>query len=157
MTVNFSESIKDRDVKFLHNIYPNLQFVLSKYGIDIFNSLGNYVLFGNVVISVIFYRFLLITFSWNGNFWFWWFHWNDRFQIYQHTSYFNWKKYFFIYKSSFYVKKLNIWGFCLVFFFLEILPTFSDFKNSNDCITKIRSKSIRLQPVFYSKLDLKLT
>ena len=34
----FSESIKDSRVKFLHNLYPSLQFVLLKFGIDIFDN-----------------------------------------------------------------------------------------------------------------------
>ena len=39
--------------------------------------------------------------------------------------------------------------------FKEILPKFSDFLNSDDCIGKITSKSITLQPVFILKIDLK--
>ena len=41
-------------------------------------------------------------------------------------------------------------------FFFEILPKFSDFVNFDDCIEKITSKLIRLQPVFIKKKDLKL-
>ena len=35
LTAYFSESIKDRDVKFLHNLHSSLQFMLSKFGINI--------------------------------------------------------------------------------------------------------------------------
>ena len=41
-------------------------------------------------------------------------------------------------------------GFFAVFY--EILPKFSDFINSDDCIGKITSKSMRLQPVFIQKI-----
>ena len=34
----FSERIKDKDVKFLHNLYSSLQFMLSTFGINIFDS-----------------------------------------------------------------------------------------------------------------------
>ena len=37
--------------------------------------------------------------------------------------------------------------FVLLAVFLEILPKFCDFVNSDDCIGKITSKSIRLKPV----------
>ena len=37
-------------------------------------------------------------------------------------------------------------------FFLELLPKFNDFINSDDYIGKIASKSIRLQPVFIQKI-----
>ena len=36
-------------------------------------------------------------------------------------------------------------------FFLEILPKFSDFVNSDDYVSKKKSKFIKLQPVFFSK------
>ena len=36
--------------------------------------------------------------------------------------------------------------------FFDILPKFSDFVNSNDSIGKITSKSIRIQPVFITKI-----
>ena len=39
LTAYFSESIKDREVKFVLNLHSNLEFVLSKFGIDIFDSL----------------------------------------------------------------------------------------------------------------------
>ena len=32
----FSKSIKDRDLKFQHNLHSSLQFILIKLGIDIF-------------------------------------------------------------------------------------------------------------------------
>ena len=46
----------------------------------------------------------------------------------------------------------------LFFFLLEILQKFNDLVNSDDCIGKITSKSIRLQQFFYRKKikDLKL-
>ena len=40
--------------------------------------------------------------------------------------------------------------------FIEIPSKFSDFVNFNDCIGKIISKSIRLEPVFIQKKILKL-
>ena len=36
-------------------------------------------------------------------------------------------------------------------FFFELLPKFSDFVNSNDCIGKVTSKAIWLYPVFIKK------
>ena len=39
LTAYFSESIKDMDVKFLHNLQLNLQCMLSKFVINIFDSL----------------------------------------------------------------------------------------------------------------------
>ena len=43
------------------------------------------------------------------------------------------------------------------FFFFKLLPKFSDFINSDDYAGKITSEYIRLQPVFFSKKDLKIT
>ena len=40
-------------------------------------------------------------------------------------------------------------------FFFKLLPNFTDFENSDDSIGKITSKSIRLQPVFIQKNNLK--
>ena len=37
----FSETIKDRNVKFWHNLHSSLQFVLSKFKFDIFDTLEN--------------------------------------------------------------------------------------------------------------------
>ena len=34
----FSKSRKDNRVKFLHNLHSSVEFVLSKFGIDIFDS-----------------------------------------------------------------------------------------------------------------------
>ena len=47
-------------------------------------------------------------------------------------------------------EKLNIPGFFCIFF-LEIFTRSSDFVNSVDCVGKITSKSVRLQPVFIQK------
>ena len=41
LTAHFSESIKDKDVKFYHNLYLSLWFVLLKFRINIFDSLEN--------------------------------------------------------------------------------------------------------------------
>ena len=38
LTAYFLESVKDRDVKFVNNIYSSLQFMLLKFGIDICDS-----------------------------------------------------------------------------------------------------------------------
>ena len=47
------------------------------------------------------------------------------------------------------MKNQKMVGFFAVFF--EILPNFSDFVNSDDCIGKITSKSARLQLFFIKK------
>ena len=49
---------------------------------------GNYIIFGNVGISVIFSSFFIITLAWSGDFEIWWFHQKDLVQIYQNISYF---------------------------------------------------------------------
>ena len=59
LTAHIWEGIKNRDVKFWHNLDSNLKIMLSKFGIDIFDSLETMCLFGNVAISVIFRSFLL--------------------------------------------------------------------------------------------------
>ena len=56
-------------------------------------QLGHYALFGNV--AIIFSSFFIITFDWNGNFEFWWFHWKDLVQIYQNITFFKFKKQYF--------------------------------------------------------------
>ena len=56
--------------------------------------------------------------------------------------------FYFIYKNHFLGVKLRI--FFLQFF--EILPKFSYFVNSDNCIRKITSKYIILQPVFKNRL-----
>ena len=38
--------------------------------------------------------------------------------------------------------------------FFEIVPKFSDFVNSDDCIGNITPKSIRLQSVFFLNIDV---
>ena len=43
----------------------------------------------------------------------------------------------------------NVWFFFVVF--EEILQKFRDFVNSDDCIGKSSSNSIRLQPVVFEK------
>ena len=40
------------------------------------------------------------------------------------------------------------------FVFFKILPKFSDFINSDDCIGKIELKSVRQYPVFFYDLNL---
>ena len=57
---------------------------------------GNYVLFGNVAFLVIFCRFFIMTFNWNRNFEFWWFHRKDLVHIYQNIQNFEYKNIFFI-------------------------------------------------------------
>ena len=42
---HFSEIVRDRKVKFWHNLHSNLQFVLSKFRIYIFDSLETMCLF----------------------------------------------------------------------------------------------------------------
>ena len=56
---------------------------------------------------------------------------------------------FFIYKKYFLGGKENCTFFCS--FFFEILKKFSDFVNSDDCIGKITSKSIRINSDFVLK------
>ena len=49
------------------------------------------------------------------------------------------------------------WKIFFVFAVLIILlPKFSDFINSDDCMGKITSKSVRLYPVFNQKKDINL-
>ena len=47
---------------------------------------------------------------------------------------------------------MNIFRFFLAVFF-KLLPKFTDFINSDNCIEKITSKSIRTHPVFILKQD----
>ena len=54
-------------------------------------------------------------------------------------TYFKIFKYCFIYNNTFLGEKL------------KLMPEFSDFINSDDCIGKITSKSIKLFPVFIQK------
>ena len=70
----------------------------------------NYALFSNVAISVIFSSFFIITFDWNKNFEFWWFHRKDLVQIYQNILYFNFLKYLFITYKLIFIEK-NIYFF----------------------------------------------
>ena len=70
----------------------------------------------------------------------------------EYTSFYI-KRYFFICKNKFLGEKLEK-GFSAVF--SDILSKVSDFVNSDYYIGKITSKSIRLQPVFNLKKDLKL-
>ena len=115
----FSESIKDNDVKFWHKHYSSLQLVLLRIGVDIFSSLETMRcnrFNGNVAISVIF-NSCLITFDRKENFEFWLFHRKDLVQIYQSHSYFELQIYIFIYKISFWVKKLLNLGFLCAEFF----------------------------------------
>ena len=59
------------------------------------------------------------------------------------------KKIFFIYKNQFLCEKGKIvFYFCSLFW---ILPKFSNCRNPDDCIGKLASKSIGLQPVFILK------
>ena len=57
--------------------------------------LKNYGHFRKVAISLIFSRFFNITFDWDGNFEFWWFHRKDLNQIHQNIPYFKFKNIFF--------------------------------------------------------------
>ena len=95
--------------------------------------------FRHVAISVIFSSFFIITFDWNGDFEFWWFLRKDLAQIYQNILYLK-LIFFLIYKNQFLYEKYL--GFFLQFFF-KLLPKFSNFINSDDCIGKIKSKAIR--------------
>ena len=74
--------------------------------------------------------FFIITFDWKGNFKFWWFYRKDLFQIHQNQSYFKFLKNLFIHKNQFLGEKINV--FFAIFF--TLLPKFSDFVNSDDCI-----------------------
>ena len=68
---------------------------------------------------------------------------NGNFHIHQNQPILNFKTYFFIYKINFQVKNLFLQNFVAVFFILKLLRKCSDFENSNDCIEKISSISIR--------------
>ena len=96
--------------------------------------LRNYLLFDNLAISVIF-NFFVISFDWN--FELWRFHWKDLVEIYQNIPYFKFKKWFLSIKFNF-RRKIKFFRFIFVLFFsLKLLPKFSDFINSDDCIGKI--------------------
>ena len=134
----FLESIKDRDVIFWHNVHSSLKFVLYLcYSLETLHFL------------LTFNRFLIITFDWNTNFALWWFHQKDIVQIYQNTSYFKLIS-FYVYKNQFFWWKMKNFRFFFCRFF-KILPKFSEFVNSDDCIEKITSKSMRLQPVYIKR------
>ena len=134
-----SDNIKDRDVTLWHKLASSLKFVLSKFGINICNSLET-TLFGNVAISVIFNSFFIITFDW-------WFHRKDLVQIYQNWPYFKSKNIFLSIQINFKWKMNNIrFSFAV---FSNLLPKFRDFINSDDYIWKITSKSIRLYPFLF--------
>ena len=109
---------------------------------------GNYALFCNLEISVIFSSFFIITFDWDENFKFWWFHRKDIVKIYQNIPYSQFKKYFFIYKNWFLGEKWFFKPFSCSFFF-KLLSKFRDFINSDECMRKITSKSIRIYPVYF--------
>ena len=59
------------------------------------------------------------------------------------------KIFYFIYKNLFLIKNEYLQVSSGSFF--QILPKFTDFVNSNECIGRITSKSMRLQPVFIQK------
>ena len=58
--------------------------------------------------------------------------------------------YFFIYETYFVGDIWKILGF-LLHFLLKLLPKFSEFIHSDDCIGNITSKPFRLYPVFIQK------
>ena len=60
---------------------------------------GNYTVFGNVAVSVIFNSFFIITFDLNENFDS--FHRKDLVEKYQNILYLKLKKYFFIHENQF--------------------------------------------------------
>ena len=87
--------IKYRDVKFWHILHSSLHLCYHNFGL-ISLTVWKLCVFDNVAISVIFSSFSIITCDWKGNFWFWWFHRQDRGHINQTEHY--WKlKIFFIY------------------------------------------------------------
>ena len=61
------------------------------------------------------------------------------------------QKIFSIYKTQILGEKGKFEGFFLHFFFFKLFPKLSDLLNSDDCIEKNTSKSIRLYPVFIQK------
>ena len=119
---------------------------------------NNYALFGNIAISIIFSHFFIITFDW------YIFYVilmvsveRSRSDLLEYTL-FHIKKIFFIHKNQFLGEKLPInlgiyrqyVGFFLQFLF-ELLPKLSNFINSDDCIEKFTSKSIRIKLVLTKK------
>ena len=54
-TSYFSETIRDRNVKFWRNLHLSLQFVLFKFWFDIYDNFGNYEFFRSEVISSVFF------------------------------------------------------------------------------------------------------
>ena len=77
-------------------------------------------------------------------------HRKDLVQIYQNIPYFKFRNIFLSIKANFLVKNGKKLGFLYAVFF-EILPKFSDYVYSDDCIGQINSKSIGLQIVFIQK------
>ena len=72
-------------------------------------------------------------------------------KIYQNIPCFKLKKIFFHLLKSIFRWKMNKCLFFLQFFFFKLLLKLTGLLNSDDCIGKIISKSIRLKPVFIKK------
>ena len=58
---------------------------------------------------------------------------------------------FFIYNNQFLFEKIKMFSFFCCSFFFKLLPKHSDYINSDDCIEKITTKSIKIYPVFNFK------
>ena len=115
LTAYFLESLKDRDVKFWHNLHSSLQFVLSKLrsiSLIVWKpcTFCQFSYFGN------FQQFFIIAFDWKRNFGFWWFPQKDIVRICQNIMNVKLKKYFFIYKNQFLGEKLKCLDFFAAFF-----------------------------------------
>ena len=98
LTVLISECIKDRDLKFSHNLYSSLKILLPKFEIDILDSLDTKRFSASYKLRQLSAVFFFITFDWKGNFKFWRFHRKDLAKIFSYKL----KKYFFIYKNQFF-------------------------------------------------------
>ena len=139
MTTYFSESIKDRGVKILQKLYSSLQFMLSKFRIDIFDVFVITRFFGNVVISVIFQQFFHYNFRLELKFWILMIPSERSSSNLSEFTLFQMENYFLINKNQFLGKRMKTF---------KLLLKVSNFINSDDCIGKIISKSIRLYPVY---------
>ena len=115
LTVLISECIKDRDLKFSHNLYSSLKILLPKFEIDILDSLDTKRFSASYKLRQLSAVFFFITFDWKGNFKFWRFHWKDLAQIYRNQPYFILKYIFLSVKPNFYVKKSSTFFYSFFF------------------------------------------
>ena len=137
MTSYFSKTVKDRNVKFWHNLHSSLQFVLSKFGFNIFDSLET-MRFPNVVIWSVFHYIFRLK----------WKNWilmvsmeRSRLDISVYTL-FQIGKIFFHLQKSIFRWKMKICRFCFCSFFFQITSI-------------ITLKAVKLIIIFFIKISIK--